>query len=67
MEITKILNEKIDQLLEEYKRLELENLSLKLQLESLEKDNTQLSDNNKEIIEKIDSALMLVQDKENIE
>lgn len=60
MEIIKLLNERIDNLLEEHAKIKLEKISLEQKIKDLIDENDKLERNNQDMILKIDSTLTLI-------
>lgn len=60
MEIIKLLNERIDNLLEEHAKIKLEKIALEQKISELIDENDKLERNNQDMILKIDSTLTLV-------
>ena len=60
MEIIKLLNERIDNLLEEHAKIKLEKISLEQRIKDLIDENDKLERNNQDMILKIDSTLTLI-------
>jgi len=66
MEIIEKLNTQIDKILHDYKVLEIENNSLKIELDRLKNKNDELIRNNQDMLLKIDSTLTMTKAR-NIE
>ena len=60
MEIIKLLNERIDNLLEEHAKIKLEKIALEKKISELIDENDKLERNNQDMILKIDSTLTLI-------
>ncbi|WWW12720.1 hypothetical protein V7P26_04975 [Arcobacter cryaerophilus gv. pseudocryaerophilus] len=60
MEIIKLLNGRIDNLLEEHAKIKLEKIALEQKISELIDENDKLERNNQDMILKIDSTLTLV-------
>ena len=60
MEIIKLLNERIDNLLEEHAKIKLEQIALEQKIKDLIDENDKLERNNQDMILKIDSTLTLI-------
>ena len=60
MEIIKLLNERIDNLLEEHAKIKLEKIALEQRISELIDENDKLERNNQDMILKIDSTLTLI-------
>ena len=60
MEIIKLLNERIDNLLEEHAKIKLEKIALEKKMSELIDENDKLERNNQDMILKIDSTLTLI-------
>ena len=60
MEIIKLLNERIDNLLEEHAQIKLEKIALEQKIKDLIDENDKLERNNQDMILKIDSTLTLI-------
>ena len=60
MEIIKLLNERIDNLLEEHAKITLEKIALEQKIKDLIDENDKLERNNQDMILKIDSTLTLI-------
>ncbi len=60
MEIIKLLNERIDNLLEEHAKIKLEKIVLEQRISELIDENDKLERNNQDMILKIDSTLTLI-------
>ena len=60
MEIIKLLNERIDNLLEEHAKIKLEKIVLEQRIKDLIDENDKLERNNQDMILKIDSTLTLI-------
>ena len=60
MEIIKLLDERIDNLLEEHAKIKLEKIALEQKISELIDENDKLERNNQDMILKIDSTLTLV-------
>lgn len=65
MNIIQTLNLKIEKLLKHKDDLQLENQSLKYELDSIKNKNDELVRYNQDMLLKIDSTLTLVKSKEN--
>ena len=65
MEIIKLLNERIDNLLEEHAKIKLEKISLEQKIKDLIDENDKLERNNQDMILKIDSTLTLIKGNTN--
>ena len=66
MEIIEKLNTQIDKILHDYKVLEIENNSLKIELDRIKNKNDELIRNNQDMLLKIDSTLTMTKAR-NIE
>ncbi|QKF59595.1 hypothetical protein ACN2EN_07700 [Aliarcobacter lanthieri] len=60
MEIIKILNDRIDNLLYEYEKVKLEKIALEQQIQELIDENDKLERNNQDMMLKIESTLTLI-------
>lgn len=65
MEIIKLLNERIDNLLEEHSKIKLEKIALEQKISELIDENDKLERNNQDMILKIDSTLTLIKGNTN--
>ena len=65
MEIIKLLNERIDNLLEEHAKIKLEKIALEQKISKLIDENDKLERNNQDMILKIDSTLTLIKGNTN--
>ena len=65
MEIIKLLNERIDNLLEEHAKIKLEKITLEQKISELIDENDKLERNNQDMILKIDSTLTLIKGNTN--
>lgn len=65
MEIIKLLNERIDNLLEEHAKIKLEKIVLEQRISELIDENDKLERNNQDMILKIDSTLTLIKGNTN--
>ena len=65
MEIIKLLNERIDNLLEEHAKIKLEKIALEKKISELIDENDKLERNNQDMILKIDSTLTLIKGNTN--
>ncbi len=65
MEIIKLLNERIDNLLEEHVKIKLEKIALEQKISELIDENDKLERNNQDMILKIDSTLTLIKGNTN--
>ncbi|MGJ0352897.1 hypothetical protein NG783_06280 [Aliarcobacter cryaerophilus] len=65
MEIIKLLNERIDNLLEEHAKIKLEKIDLEQKISELIDENDKLERNNQDMILKIDSTLTLIKGNTN--
>ncbi|MBL3519015.1 hypothetical protein ACNSOP_11100 [Aliarcobacter lanthieri] len=60
MEIIKILNDRIDNLLYEHEKVKLEKIALEQQIQELIDENDKLERNNQDMMLKIESTLTLI-------
>lgn len=60
MNTIETLNSKIDNLLYEYEKLKLQNISLSQELDNLRNDNDELVRNNQDMFLKINSTIALI-------
>jgi len=60
MELIKVLNYRVDNLLYEYERLNLEKIALEQKIQELIEKNDKLERNNQDMMLKIESTLTLI-------
>ena len=60
MEIIETLNSKIEELINDYDKLRIENLAPQQELDSMKNENDELIRNNQDMFLRIDSTLTLI-------